>query len=532
MPSLFDGTDKLICDALGIENRNELNHKTLRVKPLTDEKAYSLVNRLYEQMVANYPGKLARQSNKLWCCRRETEIRDDNISQETLLEKAVAMLACEDYMRGWFNQCPVATGIVDSNKDRRRAVDLVHLSHGKARLIELKWDSDTPLSALLQILKYGLAYVFARLRLREFQLKNRQLMNVKHLGLEVVGPHEFFMKQRQSNLFPVMDEAVSKFASKRTGGTFSMSLGAFSFPEEFDRIPFENGREVKKKCRNGTLSEEGAMVCNAFSGLIRTENQRITVQDRFLPGVPGNDIERILNAAPGKEIESGKFDSPESSSALAVNTFGFFLHRAVDLPLLPGCSREMWPARSLSLEATVRFPWSGGSHPVLDCLVVTQSALIGIECKRFEPFRDKSPANFRDTYWRPVWGSHMGGYESVRDLLRENGKLYSFLDAAQLVKHAFALRSEVHCRKQHDGLTPILLYVYAEPEFWPGTSRRVSDSAKQQHREEIAHFATIVECDEVSFKSCSYRSVLEIWLDEPDQSVRAHAEAVIKRFLP
>ena len=49
------------------------------------------------------------------------------------------------------------------------------------------------------------------------------------------------------------------------------------------------------------------------------------LQDRFLPGVPGDDIERILNAAPGDEIKSGKFDSPESSSALAVNTFGFFL---------------------------------------------------------------------------------------------------------------------------------------------------------------------------------------------------------------
>ena len=46
-----------------------------------------------------------------------------------------------------------------------------------------------------------------------------------------------------------------------------MSLGAFSFPEEFDPIPFKNGREVKEKCRNRTLSEEGAEVCRAFSNL-------------------------------------------------------------------------------------------------------------------------------------------------------------------------------------------------------------------------------------------------------------------------
>ena len=58
---------------------------------------------------------------------------------------------------------------------------------------------------------------------------------------------------------------------------------------------------------------------------------------RFLPGVPGTQVEAILNAAPGNEIKSGKFDRPESSAALAANTFGYFLDRPEDLPALPGC---------------------------------------------------------------------------------------------------------------------------------------------------------------------------------------------------
>ena len=114
MTSLFDCTDELICLALGIKKRNELTRKKLQTKPLTDEKAYCLVNRLYKQMKANCRGKLARQSDKLWCCRRETDIRDNNTNRETLLEKAVTMLAHECHMPGWFNQCPVASGIVDS----------------------------------------------------------------------------------------------------------------------------------------------------------------------------------------------------------------------------------------------------------------------------------------------------------------------------------------------------------------------------------------------------------------------------------
>ena len=267
MPSLFDGTDKLIRDAMGIQDRDHLNHKTLRNKPLSDDKAFSLVNGLYGQMMANFRGTPASQSKKLWCCRRETEIGDGNESQETLLEKAVAMLAHECHMPGWFNQCPVASGIADSHKDRKRAVDLVHLSDGEARLIELKWTSNTPVHALFQILEYGLAYILARLHIRELQLEKRRLMRVKKIRLEVMGPHEFFMEMERADLFAVMDKAIAKFASERTGGALSMSLCALSFPTEFICIPFTDGREVKEICGNGVLGEEGRMVRDAFSKL-------------------------------------------------------------------------------------------------------------------------------------------------------------------------------------------------------------------------------------------------------------------------
>ena len=63
-------------------------------------------------------------------------------------------------MQGWFNQCPTASGISDSPRDRRRNVDLVHWSApiGHARLIELKWRSDNALDAVRQIVGYGAAY--------------------------------------------------------------------------------------------------------------------------------------------------------------------------------------------------------------------------------------------------------------------------------------------------------------------------------------------------------------------------------------
>jgi hypothetical protein len=47
--------------------------------------------------------------------------------------------------------------------------------------------------------------------------------------------------------------------------------------------------------------------------------------DYFLPGLPVGIIRAAYLNAPGNEIESGKFASPESSAALVANAFGLFL---------------------------------------------------------------------------------------------------------------------------------------------------------------------------------------------------------------
>ena len=256
------------------------------------------------------------------------------------------------------------------------------------------------------------------------------------------------------------------------------------------------------------------------------------MSDRFLPDVPGTQIEEIFNTAPGNEIESGDFDSLESSAALAANTFGFFLNRASELPSLPGCKKETWPATSLALEKAVRFPWPGGRHPVPDVLIATPSAVIAIESKRFEPFRDKPKVSLSEAYWRPVWGDCMKGYESVRDKLCENEHLYTSIKADQLVKHAFGLRTQTRPDKEYEGLTPILFYLYAEPDFLPNVGKPVDEDTKTKHREEIESFAKDVAGDEVRFIACRYRELLADWEQDTSPEIRLHAQAVIRCFSP
>jgi hypothetical protein len=243
----------------------------------------------------------------------------------------------------------------------------------------------------------------------------------------------------------------------------------------------------------------------------------------LLAHLPHDLILRSYAGAPGKELESGKFASPESSAALAANVFGFFLSDAETLEALPRCQCAAG-AKLLGLEVVVRFPWTGGRHPCLDALVDNASVLIGVESKRYEPFRGHGPAAFSKAYSQH-WGHRMRGYEFVRDSLKANPLAFEYLDAAQLVKHAFGLRTAGESRQKH----AVLYYVYAEPRAWPD-GRLIPPEALQAHREEVERFAILVADDQVSFRWSSYSELLTLWATSKRPAVREHAQAIAAHF--
>lgn len=254
------------------------------------------------------------------------------------------------------------------------------------------------------------------------------------------------------------------------------------------------------------------------------------MDELFLPGLPLELIRQCYAAAPGNEMESGKFASKESSAALVANAFGLFLgDGAGQLPPLPAGTSDDWPPLSVHLEAQLRFPWRGGLHPWLDVLIETPARLIGIESKRYEPFRPKGPAVFSEAYDRPVWGDSMSRYTAVRRGITDGSISFARLDAAQLVKHAYGLRTAVHRKDGRSDKRPVLFYLHAEPAAWPD-ERPVSATDIATHRAEVAQFAALVEGDEVGFHSCTYRQLLDRWQASPDTTVRMHAMAVHARF--
>lgn len=250
-------------------------------------------------------------------------------------------------------------------------------------------------------------------------------------------------------------------------------------------------------------------------------------EDIFLPGISAELVRAAYMAAPGNEIESGKFFSPESSAALVADTFGLFLDQPELIPPLPRGENLGWPAIAIELEAIVRFPWAGGRHPCLDVLIKTNGALIGVESKRYEPFRRKSSARFSDAYWRPLWGDRMTGYERVRDQLHRGSLLFAHLDAVQLVKHALGLRTAA--QNGDEGRPPVLFYIYAEPLSWPD-GRSINTGEHKRHEDEVVQFSNLVDGDEVLFVACSYNMLLSSWRASPTEIVRTHAAAVADRY--
>jgi hypothetical protein len=229
----------------------------------------------------------------------------------------------------------------------------------------------------------------------------------------------------------------------------------------------------------------------------------------ILPHLPADLILAALSRSPGNELRTGKFDSPESSAALVANAFGHFLSRPADLPPLPGV--PMGQGVAVELEAEMRFPWSGGRNPWLDVSLTTATTLVGVNARRYEPFRPAKATGFAEVYDRPVWGPQMGRYTRLMADLVDGRVGFQALDAVQLVKDALGLRTQAE--KQAKGA--VLVYLYAEPTIWAKSGKPVDPARIKLHRHEVAQFAGLVKGDQVTFVPLRWADLLAAWAKHP-----------------
>lgn len=230
---------------------------------------------IFGRMEDNCPNPRST-SKKLWKLRRATNIGSHNPSKEIMLERAVAMLAENGHMFGWYNQCPAASGIVSSSNDKHRNVDLAYWreADGHTRLIELKWESDSPSEAVQQVLRYGAAYVFCRRYRDTLPVGHRPVMNARDVSLQVAAPARYYTDPDLRGCLSRAREHLRRFDIGSRIEGLSMSLDALAFPDRFDKLPFANGAEVHEKCDTAELTETGRKICEAFDGLAPVHPER------------------------------------------------------------------------------------------------------------------------------------------------------------------------------------------------------------------------------------------------------------------
>lgn len=228
-----------------------------------------------------------------------------------------------------------------------------------------------------------------------------------------------------------------------------------------------------------------------------------TPLENVLPSIHDNwkKIESDLSQGSGNELQSGKFNSIVSSSALGVNAFGVFYEP--NFMIWPTIESEKFtnPVFEKKLSNGLH-----GTNPNLDVFFENNNSVLAIECKFLETLGQKKPKfsnqylnikdDRRDSKWFRVMLNLMNGNINFR-----------YLDTAQLIKHYFGLAHEY----AGGDLNLELGYVSWEP----GGGEDVPDSVIKlyaDHREECERFADLVSGDEVRFSFYSYFELIEFWL--------------------
>lgn len=211
-------------------------------------------------------------------------------------------------------------------------------------------------------------------------------------------------------------------------------------------------------------------------------------------------IKADLSQGNGNELQSGKFNSIASSSALGVNAFGVFYEP--NFMIWPTISNEKFnnPAFERKLSNGLQ-----GTNPNLDVFFENDKSVLAIECKFLETLGTKKP-KFSDQYLNIKDNRRDSKWFRLMLALLDGKVTFKYLDAAQLIKHYFGLAHEY----ADSDLDLEIGYVFWEPDENGDIPDSVID-LYAEHRKECERFADLVSGDKVRFSFRSYFELIEYW---------------------
>ena len=191
---------------------NALTHRDSPISGTRDflEASYA---QIHNNWLAASEAGLSRQSKENWRWKRHLDLGDENKSPELKLERAIVG-ACGD---DWSNQMPTASGLVGSAIGKRAAVDLVYREDPTTySLIELKVASDTPLFAAVEILLYGLLFVWSKKNQEElgYDVEAQPVLAANTVTLGVLAPGSYYDGFDLTTLASALDSGLNAFGKQ------------------------------------------------------------------------------------------------------------------------------------------------------------------------------------------------------------------------------------------------------------------------------------------------------------------------------
>ncbi len=244
--SILADVEKLIDKALLLEKGEKYQGKKTcqslsERKPLFDGKA--LIQEILRQIDSKWHKGKSRSNNENWRWKKNCRISPKNRSPEVVLERWIVRTTGDD----WVNQVPVASGLTSGKGGGRRAIDLVHrCGKGSYEFIELKIDADTPLFAAMEILQYGVLYIFSRDNAKAlgYDANKVELLGGTGIHLKVLAPAAYYEGYDLAWLEKSINSGLAKFLDQGVRG-FKLEMD-FKF-ESLALIP--SGAPVKWRVR-------------------------------------------------------------------------------------------------------------------------------------------------------------------------------------------------------------------------------------------------------------------------------------------
>lgn len=251
---------------------------------------------------------------------------------------------------------------------------------------------------------------------------------------------------------------------------------------------------------------------NNPDGVLDARGYLSDYRDALLDGVPSESFTADLMAGAGNELHS-KFLAPHSSSALAVNSFGWFFRRPGLLDL-PGHGVQ----DLVGFEQKFPTGLARAEAPHLDVVLANDTGIVVIESKCLE-FLSPGDPKFSERYRTEITDERSQGpwYREMVRILEGRGESYRHLDAAQLIKHALGLSYQ-----QERPVT--LLYLWWEP------ANADAFPVFAAHRGEVDRFSRNLGQGQPNFFAMSYNDLWSHWLQSPNAAVRQHSRNLIRRY--